>query len=44
MIASALEIIPPSMVETIQQAIDQININKFEIVAIQKFKNTNSFV
>ena len=34
MMASALEIVHPSMVESIQQGIDQINTSKFDIVAI----------
>ena len=41
---SALESVTPQMAEQIQQGINQVNTKLFDIIAIQKFKNGNSFV
>ena len=41
---NSLENISTSMVDQVQAGINQINIEKFEILAIHKFKNSNSFV
>ena len=41
---SAFDTVTLQMADQVQQGIDQINMEKFEILAIQKFKNTNCFV